>query len=168
MESSSVTSGMARIPHPGPSGIPRHPMPVISDPPTTSQPKISPPPILWKEGDTFSSVLEKYSGWRGSRLTPRKCELLTYTLLYHDDTASDTHISSDEEKDVSTRIGIEGVSEILQESGCVMGEKIGVKDESGARKHARVMGEGSRSGKDAHVIGEESERAEGSGGWGRQ
>ena len=57
---------------------------------------------------------------------------------------SDTHVSSDEEKDVSTRIGIESASEILQESGCVMGEKSGVtkksgvKGESGARKHARV------------------------------
>ena len=87
MESSSVTSGMAEIPHTGPSGIPRRPVPVISDPPTMTQPKIPPPPILWKEGDTFSSVFEKYSGWRGSRLTPRKRELLTYSMFYHEDTA---------------------------------------------------------------------------------
>ena len=96
-------------------------MPIILDPPTTPKPKIPPPSILYKEGDTFNSVIEKYSGWRGSRLTPHKRELLTYTLFYHDDTASDTHFSSYEENDVSTRIGIEGVSEILQESGCVMG-----------------------------------------------
>ena len=98
-------------------------MPVFSDPPKAPQPKIQTPLILWKEGDTISSVLEKYSGWRGSRLTPRKRELLTYTLFYHDNTASNTHVSSDEEKDVSTRIGTEGASEILQESGRVMGGK---------------------------------------------
>ena len=120
---------------------------------------------MWKEGDTFSLVLEKYSGWRGSQLTPRKRELLTYTLFYHDDTASDTHVSSDKEKDVSTRIGIEGASEILQEIGCVMGERSGVTKkssvkESGARKHARVMGEGSEGVLEGRVVG--------GGKWGRK
>ena len=123
-----MTGGMAEIPHPGSSGIPRHSVPINLDPPTT------PPPILYKEGDTFCLVIEKYSGWRGSRLTPRKRELLYYTLFYHDDNASDTHVSSDEEKDVSKRMGIEGASEILQESGCVMGEKSGLRKKVGAKK----------------------------------
>ena len=70
LESSPVTTGMAEIPCPGSSGIPRRPVPINLDPPTTPQPKIPPPPMLYKDGDTFSSVLEKYSGWRGSRLTP--------------------------------------------------------------------------------------------------
>ena len=92
LESSPVTSGMAEITHPGSSGIPRRPVPINLDPPTTPQPKIPPPLMLYKEGDTFSSVLEKYSGWRGSRLTPQKCELLYYTMFYHDDDASDTQV----------------------------------------------------------------------------
>ena len=89
--------------------------------------------MLYKEGDKFSSVLEKYSGWRGSRLTPRKRELLYYTMFYHDEDDSDTHTSGDDEKDVSKRMGIEGASEILQESGCVMGEKSGVAKKVGAK-----------------------------------
>ena len=87
--------------------------------------------MLYKEGDTFSSVLEKYSGWRGSRLTPRKRELLYYTMCYHDDEDSDTQASGDDEKDVSKRMGIEGASEILQERGCVMGGKSGVAKKCG-------------------------------------
>ena len=126
MESTSVTSGIAEIPQPASSGIPRRSVPLFSGPPTALPPEIPPPPALWKEGDTFSSVLEKYSGWKGSWLTPRKRELLTYAMLYHDDTASDTHVSSDKEADVSTRIGIGGATEILQESGRAMGEKSGV------------------------------------------
>ena len=88
--------------------------------------------------------------------------MLYYTLFYHDDDASDTHVSSDEEKYVSKRMGIEGASEILQESGCVMGEKSGVMKRSGgkenivARKHAQVMGEGSEELKGC-VVGEGSE-----------
>ena len=69
LESLPVTSGMAEIPCPVPSGIPRRPVPINLDPPTTPHPKILPHLILYKEGDTFSSVLEKYSDWRGSRLT---------------------------------------------------------------------------------------------------
>ena len=116
LELSPVASGMGEIPRPGASGIPRRPVPMNLDPSTTPQPKIPPPPMLYKEGETFSSVLDKYSGWKGSRLTPRKRELLYYTMFYHDED------DSDDEKDVSKRMGIEGASEILQESG-VIGEK---------------------------------------------
>ena len=48
-------------------------------------------------------------------------------MFYHDDEDSDTQSSVDDEKDVSKRMGIEGASEILQESVCVMGEKWGCK-----------------------------------------
>ena len=113
LESLPVASGMGEIPHPGASGIPRRPVPMSLEPPTTPQPKVPPPPMLYKEGDPFSSVLEKYSGWKGSRLTPRKRELLYYMMFYHD------------EKDVSKRMGIEGASEIIQESG-VIREKSGL------------------------------------------
>ena len=74
-------------------------MPINLDPPTTPQPKIPPPPMLYKEGDTFSSVLEKYTGWKGSRLTPRKRELLHYTMFYHDEDDSD-----DEKGDEKRRV----------------------------------------------------------------
>ena len=81
LESSPVASGMGEIPRPGASGMPWRPVPMNLDPPTTPQPKVPPPPMLHKEGDTFSSVLEKYSGWKGSCLTPRKRELLYYTMF---------------------------------------------------------------------------------------
>ena len=134
LESSPVTSRMAKISHLGPSGIPCRPVPLNLDPPTTPQLKIPPPLILYKEGDTFCLVIEKYSGWKGSCLTPRKRELLYYTLFYHDDEDSDIHVSGDKEKDGSIRKGIEGASEILQESGCEMGEKCGVTKKVGAKK----------------------------------
>ena len=62
LDSSPVASGMGEIPCPGASGIRRRPVPMNLDPPTTPQPKIPPPPMLYKEGNTFSSVLDKYSG----------------------------------------------------------------------------------------------------------
>ena len=60
-------------------------------------------------------------------------------------------------------MGIEGASEILQESGCVMGGKSGVakkrggKDKIVARKDAQVMGEGSEDVLQSSVVGEGSE-----------
>ena len=128
LESSPVASGMGEIPCPGASGIPRHPVPMNLDPPTTPQPKIPPPLMLYKEGDTFSSVLDKYSGWKGSRLTPRKRELLYYTMFYHDEDDE-----KGDEKDVSKRMGIEGASEILQESGVIGEEKVGLRKKWGQR-----------------------------------
>ena len=114
MESVSMTSGMAENLQPGPSGMARCSVPLLSNRPRSPPPKIPPSLPLWKEGDTFSSVLEKYSGWKGSRLTLKKRELLTYAMMYHDDIPSNTHSSSDGETDISTRIGFEGATEMLQ------------------------------------------------------
>ena len=134
MESASLMSGMAENPQPGPSGMARRSVPLLSDRPRGPPPKDPSPPPLWKEGNTFSSVLEKYSGWKGSQLTPKKRELLTYAMMYHDDIPSDTHSSSDDDADVSKRIGIEGVTEILQEGARVMGEKSGLQKKVGLEK----------------------------------
>ena len=171
LESSPVASGMGEIPCPGASGIPRRPVPMNLDPLTTPQPKVPPPPMLYKEGDTFSSVLDKYRGWKGSRLTPRKHELLYYTMFYHDEDDSDDE--KGDEKDVSKRMGIEDASEILQESGVIgeisgVAKKSGDKDESVAVKDAQVMGEGSEGvGEGSGGVGEGSggvgERSEGVG-----
>ena len=54
-------------------------------------------------------------------------------MFYHDDEDSDTQASGDDEKDMSKRMGIEGASEILQESGCVMGGKVGLRKKVGQR-----------------------------------
>ena len=114
LESSTTTSAREPSSHPGPSGSQSRPPIDLASPEKPSE-KIPPPPppILYKDGDTFSSVLEKYSGWKGYRLTPRKRELLYYTMFYHDDGEK-----GDDKKDVSQRMGIEGASEIIQES-CV-------------------------------------------------
>ena len=87
-------------------------------------------------------MLDKYSGWKGSRLTPKKQELVTYD----DDTHADTQSPNDDDADVSKRIGIEGATEMLQEGACVMGGGGSrVRKESGVRKDAQVMGEENES-----------------------
>ena len=54
-----------------------------------------------------------------------------YTMVYHDEDDSDDE--KGDEKDVSKRMGIEGASEILRESGCVMGGKSWVAKKVGAK-----------------------------------
>ena len=60
-------------------------------------------------------------------MTPKKQGLLTYAIMYHDDTPANTRSSSDDDADVSKRIGIEGTTEMLQKGARVVGEKVGLK-----------------------------------------
>ena len=121
MESASLTKAMGGKTQPVPSGMARHSVPLLSDHTRSPPPKEPAPPPVWKEGDTFSLVLDMYSGWKGTRLTPKKQELMTYALLYHDD--DDDTNPSDNDTDVSKRIGIKGATEMLQEGARVMGKK---------------------------------------------
>ena len=80
----------------------------------------------------------------GKRLTPRKRELLYYTMFYHDD-GDDDGEKGDDEKDVSQRMGIEGASEIIKES----------RVPKSVRKDAQVVGEASGGvGDDCEGVGE--------------
>ena len=125
LDSSTTTSDRGPSSRPVASGSQSRPPIDLSSPEKPSG-KIPPPPLLYKDGDTFSSVLEKYSGWKGNRLTPSKRELLYYTMVYHDDGEK-----GDDEKDVSQRMGIEGASEIIKES----------RVPKSVRKDAQVVGE---------------------------
>ena len=68
--------------------LPGRPSTQISECPSSPPPPppVPPtPPELWKEGDTFSTMLNEYSGWKASRLTSRKEKKDYYAALYHDD-----------------------------------------------------------------------------------
>ena len=148
LESSTTTSDRGPSSRPGPSGSQSRP-PIDLASPEKPSGKIPPPPILYKDGDTFSSVLEKYSGWKGKRLTPRKQELLYYTMFYHDD-GDDDGEKGDDEKDVSQRMGIEGASEIIKESRVPKSSKA-----ESVREDAQVVGEASGGvGDDSEGVGE--------------
>ena len=143
LDSSTTTSDRGPSSRPVASGSQSRPPTDLSSPENPSG-KIPPPPLLYKDGDTFSSVLEKYSGWKGNRLTPRKRELLYYTMFYHDD-GDDDGEKVDDEKDVSQRMGIEGASEIIKES----------RVPKSVRKDAQVCGEASGGvGDDSEGVGE--------------
>ena len=157
LDSSSTTSDRGPSSRPVASGSQSRPPIDLSSPEKPSG-KIPPPPLLYKDGDTFSSVLEKYSGWKGNRLTPSKRELLYYTMVYHDD-GDDDGEKGDDENDVSQRMGTEGASEIIKES----------RVPKSVRKDAQVVGrlvgewgmivtgvgEGRAVGKQVHVATKE-------------
>ena len=150
LDSSTTTSDRGQSSRPVASASQSRP-PVDLASPEKPSGKIPPPPLLYKDGDTFSSVLEKYSGWKGNRLTPRKRELLYYIMVYHDD-GDDDGEKGDDEKDVSQRMGIEGASEIIKESRVPKSVR---KDAQVVGDDSEGVGEGRAVGKQVHMTTKE-------------
>ena len=98
------------------TAIPTLPRDPIPERPRSPPPKDPSPPHLWKEEDSFSTVLNDLSGWKRSRITPRKRGRLYYAAIYCNDLPRlepEERDSDDDAANVLKRCGIEGASEML-------------------------------------------------------